>query len=190
VTTSGLLGLGAPGRPATEQDVPSPHSPRLSESVTLAQVGKGVRASVVRLAPSVHGPGDYGFVPMLINCARQKGVAVYSGGGDNRWPAVHRLDAAQLYRLVLEQGVAGASYHGAAEEGIPMRELMTVIGRHLGLPVASKSPAEMADYLGWLAPFAAMNAPASSAFTQQQLGWHPSQPGLLADLEAGHYFGG
>ncbi|RZK62197.1 MAG: SDR family oxidoreductase [Hymenobacter sp.] len=190
VTTSGLLGLGTPGRPATEHDAPSPHSPRLSEAATHAQVAKGVRASVVRLAPSVHGRGDYGFVPMLINCARQKGVAVYGGDGSNRWPAVHRLDAAQLFRLALEQGVAGASYHGTAEEGIPMRELMAVIGRHLGLPVAAKSPAEIADYLGWIVPFAALDAPSSSAFTQQQLGWHPSQKGLLADLEEGYYFGG
>ena len=189
VTTSGLLGLNTPGRLATEQDAVSPHSPRVSEAATQAQVAKGVRASVVRLAPSVHGEGDYGFVPMLINCARQKGVAVYSGDGSNRWPGVHRLDAASLFRLALEQGEAGASYHGTADEGIPMRELMTIIGRHLNLPVASKPREEAAEYLSWIVPFAALDAPSSSVFTQQQLDWHPSQPGLLADLEEGHYFG-
>ena len=188
VTTSGLLGLNTPGRLATEQDAASPHSPRVSEAVTQAQVAKGVRASVVRLAPSVHGRGDQGFVPMLLNCAREKGVAVYVGDGANRWPAVHRLDAARLYRLVLEQGTAGASYHGTADEGIPMREIMTVIGNHLDLPVASKSREEAGEYLSWIVPFATLDAPSSSEFTQQQLGWHPTQPGLLADLAEGHYF--
>lgn len=189
VTTSGLLGLSTPGRLATELDAVSPHSPRVSEAVTQAQVAKGVRASVVRLAPSVHGAGDGGFVPVLIQCARQQGVAVYSGDGSNRWPALHRLDAARLYRLVLEQGAAGASYHGVADEGIPMHEIMTVIGRHLHVPVVAKPLAEAANDLGWITNFAALNAPASGALTQQQLGWHPSEPGLLADLEQGHYFG-
>lgn len=189
ITTSGLLGLSTPGRLATEQDAVSPHSPRVSESATQAQVAKGVRASVVRLAPSVHGRGDQGFVPMLITCARAKGMAVYVGDGNNRWPAVHRLDAARLYRLLLEQGVAGAVYHGTAEEGIPMREIMTVIGNQLNLPVASKSREEAAEYLDWIVPFATMDAPSSSVRTQQELGWHPTQPGLLADLEEGHYFG-
>ena len=189
ITTSGVLVLHTPGRLATEHDAPAPHLPRLSEPATQAQVAKGVRASVVRLAPSVHDRGDAGFVPMLINCARQHGVAVYAGDGSNRWPAVHRLDAARLYRLVLERGVAGATYHGIADEGIPMRELMTVIGRHLAVPVESKSPEEAANYLSWIAHFAAMNAPSSNALTRQQLGWLPCQPGLLADLEAGHSFG-
>lgn len=188
VTTSGVLGLSAAGRPATEQDASPPTSPRHSEAATQAQVAKGVRASVVRLAPSVHGEGDGGFVAALIAAARQQGVAVYAGEGRNRWPAVHRLDAARLFRLALEQGVAGASYHGVAEEGIPMREIMTVVGQQLGLPVASQSPEAAARHLGWVAHFAAMDSPASSALTRQQLGWHPSQPGLLADLEEGHYF--
>ncbi|RZK63169.1 MAG: SDR family oxidoreductase [Hymenobacter sp.] len=188
VTTAGLLGLSTPGRLVTEQDAASPHSPRLSEAATLAQVAQGVRASVVRLAPSVHGAGDGGFVPMLIACARQKGVAVYASSGDNRWPALHRLDAAQLYRLVLERGAAGGIYHGVADEGIPMREIMGVVGRHLNVPVAAKSPTEAADYLGWILPFATLDAPSSSVLTQAQLGWQPSRPGLLADLEEGHYF--
>jgi nucleoside-diphosphate-sugar epimerase len=188
ITTSGSLLVHAPGRPATELDDPAPNAPRLSEAATLAQVAKGVRAAIIRLAPSVHGPGDGGFVPMLIRSARQHGVAVYQGEGRNRWPGLHRLDAARLYRLALERGAAGARYHGVAEEGVEMRELMAVIGRHLGVPVASKSPAECAELLSWLAYFAAMDGPASNALTRQQLGWQPTQPGLLADLEAGHYF--
>lgn len=188
VTTSGVLGLGAAGQPATEQDAAPPTSPRHSEAATQAQVARGVRAAVVRLAPSVHGVGDGGFVAALIGAARQQGVAVYAGNGDNRWPAVHRLDAARLFRLALEKGVAGATYHGIAEEGIPMREIMTVVGQQLGLPVAAESPEVAAQHLSWVAPFAALDSPASSALTQRQLGWHPSQPGLLADLEAGHYF--
>ena len=189
IATGGVLGLSAPGRLATERDAAPTATPRVSEQAALAQVAKGVRASVVRLAPSVHGAGDQGFVPALIAFAREKGVAVYGGEGTNRWPAVHRLDAARLYRLVLEQGVAGASYHGVADEGIPMRDIMTVIGRHLQLPVEAKTPAEAAEYLGWFTTFAAMDAPSSSALTRQQLGWQPTQPGLLADLEQGHYFG-
>ncbi len=188
--TEGVLALHALGRLATEHDAVPVASFRQSEAATLAQVAKGVRASVVRLAPLVHDNSYCGFVDLLGQAARQKGVAVYPGAGRNRWPAVHRLDAAHLYRLVLEQGVAGASYHGVAEEGIPMRELMTAIGRQLSLPVAAKSPEEATNYLGPIAYFTALDAPASSALTQQQLGWHPSQPGLLADLERGSYLGG
>ncbi|WP_236943120.1 SDR family oxidoreductase [Hymenobacter sp. PAMC 26628] len=139
VVTAGLAGL-ALGRLGTEEDTPGP-SPRLSEPAALALVAQGVRASVVRLAPSVHDHGDYGFVPTLINIARQTGVAAYVGEGLNRWSAVHRLDAAHLFRLALEHGVAGARYHGVADEGVRMRELAAIIGRHLGVPVASKSPA-------------------------------------------------
>ena len=189
IGTGGVLGINTPGRASTELDAPPAASPRQSDAATQAQVAKGVRASVVRLAPMVHDSRYCGFVDMFIRAARQKGTAVYVGEGLNRWPAVHRLDAARLYRLVLEQGVAGASYHGVAEEGIPLRELMTDIGRQLKLPVASKSPEEAAEYLGPIARFVAMDGPASSALTQQQLGWYPSQPGLLADLERGHYFG-
>ena len=188
LVTAGLAGF-ALGRPATEDDAPA-EGPRVSESVGLAQVARGVRASVIRLAPSVHDRGDYGFVPTLINIAREKGVAAYVGDGRNRWPAVHRLDAARLFRLALEQGTAGARYHGAADEGIPMRDIAAAIGRHLNLPVVSKTPEEAADHFGWMARFVGLDMPASSARTQQQLGWHPTQPGLLADLEQGHYFEG
>ncbi|RZL13652.1 MAG: SDR family oxidoreductase [Hymenobacter sp.] len=186
VVAAGLAGL-ATGRPGTEEDTPGP-SLRMSEPAALAMAAQGVRASVVRLAASVHDHGDYGFVPTLINIARQTGVAAYVGEGLNRWPAVHRLDAARLFRLALEQGTTGARYHGVADEGLPLRDLAAIIGRHLNLPVVSKSPAEAADHFGWLARFVSLDMPASSARTQQQLGWHPTQPSLLADLEQGSYF--
>jgi len=186
VTTAGLLGL-APGRVGTEKDK-SAYSPRMSEETTMSVADKGVHASVVRLSPTVHGEGDYGFVPTLIDIARQKGVSAYVGDGTNRWPAVHRLDAAHLFRLVLEKGTAGASYHGAAEEGIPMRDIATIIGQQLNVPVVSKTPEEAAGHFGWIAHFAAMDAPSSSEFTQQQLGWTPSHLTLLADLNQGYYF--
>lgn len=186
VVTAGLAGFSL-GRPVTEEDAPTP-SPRQSELTALKLAEQGVRTSVIRLAPSVHDKGDYGFVPTLIGIARQKGVAAYVGDGSNRWSAVHRLDAAQLFRLVLEQGAAGARYHGAADEGIPMRAIADVIGRHLNLPVVSKSAEEATDHFGWIGRFAGMDAGASSALTRQRLGWQPNQPGLLADLEHGHYF--
>jgi nucleoside-diphosphate-sugar epimerase len=186
VTTAGLLGL-APGHVGTEKDK-SAYSPRMSEEATMGLAAKGLHASVVRLSPTVHGEGDYGFVPTLIAIARQKGVSAYVGDGSNRWPAVHRLDAAHLFRLVLEKGTAGASYHGAAEEGIPMRDIATVIGQQLNVPIVSRTPEEAADHFGWIARFAGMDAPSSSAFTQQQLGWSPSQTTLLADLNQSHYF--
>ena len=188
ITTSGVLNLSTPGRLATEQDAPPVSAFRLSDAATVAQVTKGVRASVVRLAPLVHDSSQCAFVDMFIAATRQQGMAIYAGDGHNRWPAVHRLDAAQLFRLVLEQGQAGASYHGVAEEGIPVRAIMTAIGHYLHLPVESKSPEEAGKLLGGLASFMALDAPASRALTQQQLGWHPNQPGLLTDLEQGHYF--
>ena len=186
VVTAGLAGF-ALGRPVTETDAPAA-GPRQSEPAALALAARGVRASVVRLAPSVHDRGDYGFVPTLINIARDTGVAAYVGDGGNRWPAVHRLDAARLFRLVLEQGAAGARYHGAAEEGVPMRDIASVIGRHLSLPVVSKIAEEAAAHFGWMARFVGMDAPASSTRTQQELGWQPTGPSLLADLEQGSYF--
>ena len=188
VVTSGLAGL-ASGRLATEADTPASMG-RVSEPTALAQVARGVRAMVVRLAPSVHDDGDYGFVPTLINIAREKGATAYVGEGQNRWPAVHRLDAARLFRLALERGVAGGRYHGAADEGIPMRDIAAVIGRHLNVPVITKTPAEATDYFGWMALFAGLDMPATSARTQQEMGWHPTHKGLLADLEEGSYFVG
>jgi nucleoside-diphosphate-sugar epimerase len=190
VVTSGVA-LLAPGRIATEEIAPPARSesyPRVSEATAVAAAAEGVRASTVRLAPSVHGDGDHGFVPRLIAIAREKGVSAYIGDGLNRWPGVHRLDAAHLYRLALEKGDAGASYHGIAEEGVPTREIAEVIGRRLNLPVASKSPAEAAEHFGFLGYFFGADMPASSKLTQEQLGWRPKQQGLIADLDHPRYF--
>jgi nucleoside-diphosphate-sugar epimerase len=186
VVTSGFAGF-APGRLTTEEDMPAV-AVRTSEQAALALVPQAVRAMVVRLAASVHDAGDHGFVPYLIGLARQKGEAAYLGEGLNRWPAVHRLDAARLFRLAVEQGQAGARYHGVGDEGIAFRDLATIIGRHLGVPVVSKSAEEAADYFGWMARFAGLDMAASSALTQQWLGWQPTHVGLLADLEQGDYF--
>jgi nucleoside-diphosphate-sugar epimerase len=188
IVTSGTLVAQARGPLATEEDALNPSFPRKSEVAALATVSSGVRASIVRLPPSVHGEGDHGFVPRLISIAREKGVSAYVGDGHSRWPAVHRLDAAHLYRLVLEKGAAGAKYHGVADEGLPTREIAEVIGRQLNVPVVSKSREEAADHFGWMALFFAMDGPASSAQTQERLGWRPVQPGLIADLNAEHYF--
>jgi len=190
LVTSGLA-LLAPGRMATEDDTPPAPSasyPRASEAAADGLVARGVRASVVRLAPSVHGDRDHGFVPFLINLARVKGLSAYLGEGSNRWPAVHRLDAAHLYRLALEKGAAGARYHGIAEEGLPFRDIAEVIGRRLNVPVVAKSREEAANHFGWFAAFAGMDLPASSQRSRKLLGWEPNQPGLIADLENGRYF--
>jgi nucleoside-diphosphate-sugar epimerase len=188
IVTSGTLLARRQGPLATEDDAPNPAFPRKSEDAVRAMAERGARVSIVRLPPSVHGEGDHGFVPALINIAREKGVSAYIGDGLNRWPAVHRFDAAHLYRLVLEKGSAGATYHGVADEGVPIQEIAEVIGRRLNLPVASKSSEEAASYFGWIAHFLSIDGPASSAQTQGQLGWRPVQPGLISDLDAEHYF--
>lgn len=188
VVTSGTLTL-APGRTATEQDVAQNHTvPRRSEQAALAFVERGVRASVVRLPPSVHGEGDHGFVPRLIEIAREKGASAHPGDGSNRWPAVHRLDAARLYRLALEAAPAGSRLHGIHEEGVAVRDIAEVIGRRLDLPVTSIPRETAADHYGWLGAFITADGPASSALTRELTGWRPTQQGLLADLEEGHYF--
>jgi nucleoside-diphosphate-sugar epimerase len=189
IVTSGTA-LLAPGRQATEEDMrpPGMNFPRVSEEMAMAAVGRGVRAMVVRLAPSVHGDGDHGFVPNLIKLAREKGVSAYIGDGRNRWTAVHRLDAARLYRLALEQGVAGGRYHGVAEEEVVFRDLATAIGKGLNVPVVSKSLEEAEGHFGWFARFAGLDSPASSRLTQERLGWRPVEKTLLADLERGTYF--
>jgi nucleoside-diphosphate-sugar epimerase len=191
VVTSGT-GVLPPGRLATEETVPAsgPSAlPRVaSEEAAALVAARGVRVSVVRLPPSVHGDGDHAFVPLLIGIARDRDVSAYVGDGLNRWPAVHRLDTAHLYRLVLEKGPAGAVFHGVADEGVPFRDVAGVIGRRLNVPVVSKTPEEAAGHFGWFALFAAADVPASSALTRQRLGWEPKQPGLIPDLDRPRYF--
>jgi len=183
IVSSGT-GLVRPGRAATEDDAPDSTSamPRVSEQATQAIASRGVRASVLRL-PQVHDRNKHGLVTYLIALAREKGVSAYVGDGLNRWPAVHLLDTAPLYRLALEKACAGARYHAVAEEGVPLRDIAEAIGRGLKIPVVAKSPEEAAGHFGWLGPFAAMDLPASSALTQQWLGWRPTaQPGMIDDL--------
>jgi nucleoside-diphosphate-sugar epimerase len=187
LTTSGVA-LLAPGRIATEQDVSSSAFPRKSEAATSAVAERGVKATTVRLAPSVHGHGDHGFVPRLVQFAREKGVSAYIGEGQNRWPGVHRLDAARVYRLALERGAAGGPFHAIAEDGVPLKAIAEVIGRRLDIPVVSKSPEEAAQHFGWFAMFAGIDAPTSSTRTRQLLGWQPEQPGLIADIDHPAYF--
>ena len=184
------VALLSPGRTATEDDMPPKPSrfPRKSEEAAAALAARGARASTVRLAPSVHGHGDHGFVPILIDIAREKGVSAYVGDGQNRWPAVHRLDAARVYRLALERGTKAGHFHAVAEEGVPFKEIAEVIGRRLNIPAVSKSPAEAAEHFGWFAMFAGIDAPTSSAQTRAQLGWKPEQPGLIADIDHAAYF--
>jgi nucleoside-diphosphate-sugar epimerase len=188
IVTSGTLLVERQGPLATEEEAPNPRFPRKSEEAALAVAARGVRVSVVRLPPSVHGDGDHGFVPALIAIARQKGVSAYMGDWFNRWPAVHRLDAAHLYRLVLEKDSAGTKYHGVADEGVPLRDIAGAIGRRLNVPVVARSPQEAADHFGWLAHFVGIDCPASSAQTQERLGWRPTQAGLIPDLDRPSYF--
>ena len=188
VVASGLV--HTPGRIATEEDdaPDNPAYPRVSEPAALSLAGRGVRVSVVRLPPSVHGEGDHAFVPALIGIARAKGRSAYAGDGSNRWTAVHRLDAAHLFRLALEAALAGTRLHGAGGEGVPFRDIAEVIGRHLNLPVTALSPEEARSHFGLFALFASMDAPASSALTRKELGWEPTHAALIPDLDEGHYF--
>jgi nucleoside-diphosphate-sugar epimerase len=197
VIASGLLGF-APGRVATERDRwdadtaarvgRGPHTRMATAEFTLALASRGVRSSVLRLPPTVHGEGDPGFIAFLVGIAREKGVSGYIGDGANRWNAVHRLDAAHQFRLALEQAPAGSVLHAVADEGVPIRTVAEVIGRHLDLPVVSVPPEDAAQHFGWLGGFLGIDGPASSALTRELLGWQPTQPGLIDDLEKGHYF--
>ena len=188
ITTSGMAML-APGRIAVESDTAAPGLPRAaSAAITLAAADRGVRSSLVRLPPSVHGAGDHGFVPGLIERARATGFAAYIGDGANRWPAVHRFDAARLYRLALEKAPPGARLHAAAEEGVPMRRIAETIGAGLRLPVRSLSDDEGAKHFEWFARFVAIDAATSSAVTREALGWRPEGPDLLTDMRENGYF--
>ena len=189
VIASGVLGL-ATGRTATEQDRPDPsaHPRGASAEALLAFADQGVRPSVVRLAHTVHGAGDHAFIATLIDIARRKGVSGYVDDGHNRWPAVHRLDVARLFRLAVEQAPAGTVLHGVAEEGVPLFEVASVIGRHLNLPVVSVPREQAREHFGWLGLFIGADSPTSSRATRELLGWQPVHPGLIADLEQGHYF--
>ncbi|WP_329181485.1 SDR family oxidoreductase [Streptomyces sp. NBC_01477] len=194
VIASGTLGL-APGRLATERDgldtpvdSSGPGVRHATAHATLALASRGVRSSVVRLAPSIHGDGDHGFMATLVAIARDKGVSGYIGDGSQRWPAAHRFDAAQLFALALEKAPAGSVLHGVADEGVPIRDIAEVIGRHLDVPVASVAPDDAADHFTWLAGFLGIDSPVSSALTRELLGWEPTHPGLIEDLDKGHYF--
>jgi nucleoside-diphosphate-sugar epimerase len=182
------MGSPGPGQPAREDvlnwDDPNPRV--ASEKAGAAAAEQGASVAVVRL-PQVHDSTRQGLVTSYVAIAREKGVCAYVGEGANRWSAAHVTDVARLYRLALEQHAAGARYHAVAEEGVPVREIAELIAARLGLPVASLSNEEAPGHFGWLAPFAAMDLAASSAWTQQRLGWHPTGPGLIADLEAMDY---
>jgi nucleoside-diphosphate-sugar epimerase len=193
VATSGTLVLPA-GRVGTEGDAPDPAAPAAARAVgeraALALAGRGVRASVVRLAPCVHERVKRGFAGALVDAAQRSGMAGYLGDGSQRWPALHRQDAARLYRLALEQAPAGAVLHGVGEQGVRLRAIAEVIAASLGVPVR-QVPADQAEaYFGWLATLAGTDAPASSAATRSLLAWQPGHPGLLDDLEHGEFFQG
>jgi nucleoside-diphosphate-sugar epimerase len=184
ITSGTGMGNAAPGQPATEDYFDANHpNPRKGSEVAGASVAeRGVNVSVVRL-PQVHDTVKQGLITYAVQVAREKGASAYIGEGLNRWPAAHVLDVARLYRLALEKHEAGSRYNAVAEEGISMREIAEVIGRALKVPVVSLSPEEAPAHFGWLAMFASFDMPASSAITQQRLGWHPTGPGLIADLE-------
>jgi nucleoside-diphosphate-sugar epimerase len=200
VIASGTLGV-APGRVATECDGhgepdpavaaiagPGPLTRHATAEFVLSLASRGVRSSVMRLPPTNHGDGDNGFMAAIVGIARDKGVSGYIGDGANRWPAVHRLDSAHLFRLALENAPAGSTLHAVADEGVPIRDIADVIGRHLDVPVVSISPEDAPGHFTWLAHFLGLDSPASSTLTRELLDWHPTQPGLIADLDKGHYF--
>jgi nucleoside-diphosphate-sugar epimerase len=198
VIASGTLGIVS-GRTATEDDghgesqetATSGNGPamrRATAELTLSLASQGVRSSVMRLPPTNHGNGDSGFMAALVGIAREKGTSGYIGDGTNRWPAVHRLDSAKLFRLAAEKAPAGSTLHAVAEEGVQIRDIAKAIGRHLNLPVSSIDPDNAAGHFSWLAGFLAIDAPASSAQTRKRMSWEPTQVTLIEDLDQGHYF--
>ena len=190
IVTSGTA-LVSNGHLATENDLPDPQgqNPRIaSDQAAAALAEQGVHVSLVRLPPSVHGAGDHGFVPMIIAMAREKGESAYIGAGQNLWPAVHRLDAARVFVLALEKGASNAIYHANSEQGVPFREIATLIGKHLNLPVVSKNAQEAGEHFGWFNHFASLNNPTSSQITREVLGWKPEHQDLLTDIDTAGYF--
>jgi nucleoside-diphosphate-sugar epimerase len=202
VIASGILGvLGlAPGAVATERDgraagasasrgpISGAGGRIASAQYTLALADQGVRSSVVRLPPATHGQGDNGFIPAAIGFARGRGAAAYVGDGANRWPAVHRDDAARLFRLALESAPAGSVLHAVGDEGVPIREVAEIFAAQLEVPAVSVLPEQAGDYVGFLGGFWGFDGPASAQLTRELLGWEPSRPGLITDLKEGHYF--
>ena len=188
VVSSGAAAL-APDRPGTEDDPTDPAFPRfVSDETAMSFADRGVRVSLMRLPPSVHGEGDHGFVHTLVEIARAKNVSAYPGDGANRWAATHRFDAAHLFRLALENAPAGTRLHAIAEEAVPLRDIAEAIGRHLDLPVTSVPVEQVHDHFGWLGRFVMFDVQCSTTLTRQRFGWHPVQPTLIEDLEKGHYF--
>ncbi|MGW4911546.1 SDR family oxidoreductase [Streptomyces sp. NPDC004270] len=192
VLATGFIGFPT-GRAVTEQDAPAiDGSPYVTRSATaqaaLAFASRGVRSSAVRVSPTVHGEGDYGWVPHLVATARAKNVSAYLGDGANRWPTVHRLDIARLFRLAVERAPAGSALHGVAEEGVALRDIAAVIGRHLDVPVTSVAPETAEEHFAWLSPFMSLDVPVSNTLTRDLLDWRPTHSGLLEDLAEGHYF--
>jgi nucleoside-diphosphate-sugar epimerase len=190
VVAYGTMGI-APGHVLTEEDAADSNaagSRSQSEADTLALAARGVRSVIVRIAPSVHGPGDHGFVKSLIDTARTKGISAYVGDGSNRWPAVHRLDAAHLFKLAVETAPDGSRLHAVGDEGVPFRDIADVIGRHLNLPVVSITREKAVSHFGWIGALVGVDNPTSSALTQERLKWRPGHPALIPDLEEGHYF--
>lgn len=199
VIASGVLGL-SPGRLATELDGhvvdpalaaaagSGPLTRHATAELVLSLASSGIRSSIVRLAPTNHGDGDHGFMATIVGIARESGVSGYVGDGSNRWPAVHRLDSGHLFRLALEMAPAGSTLHSVADEGVPIRDIAEVIGRQLGIPVVSIAAENASEHFRWLGGFLGVDSPASSALTRELVGWQPTQPGLIDDLELGHYF--
>ena len=186
--TSGVLATEADGHGPVVVRGSGPSVRRATAEFTLSLANNGVRASVVRLPPTVHGDGDNGFMAIIVRTARERRISAFIGDGENRWPATHRLDVARLFRLALENAPAGSTLHAIADEGVPIKDVAEVIGRHLEVPVGSISTDEAGDHFGVLAHLLALDSPASSALTRELLGWQPTHQGLIVDLEEGHYF--